>query len=195
MHGAGRYGLQCLTNLDLLPPTGSLLNRAALKILKGSGSRLRVLALLPSNPAGAARHDAFRVRFGSVAAGPPDAAAHARTAGRRYGDRQCWLAPAIHGPSARRATLRPAVARHCARRASPPATGSRILCSTGSRCWRYSRLWLDRRHRGPDQYRCDGTADRLLFVEQRRASARDERNSSNAWRTSWRALLRCVRSG
>ena len=22
MHGAGRYGLQCLTNLDLLPPTG-----------------------------------------------------------------------------------------------------------------------------------------------------------------------------
>ena len=23
MHGAGRYGLQCLTNLDLLPPTGA----------------------------------------------------------------------------------------------------------------------------------------------------------------------------
>jgi kynurenine formamidase len=22
MHGAGRYGLQCLTNLDQLPPTG-----------------------------------------------------------------------------------------------------------------------------------------------------------------------------
>ena len=25
MHGAGRYGLQCLTNLDLLPPTGAVL--------------------------------------------------------------------------------------------------------------------------------------------------------------------------
>ena len=24
MHGAGRYGLQCLTNLDLLPPTGAV---------------------------------------------------------------------------------------------------------------------------------------------------------------------------
>ena len=23
MHGAGRYGLQCLTNLDQLPPTGA----------------------------------------------------------------------------------------------------------------------------------------------------------------------------
>ena len=29
MHGAGRYGLQCLTNLDLLPPTGSFADRAA----------------------------------------------------------------------------------------------------------------------------------------------------------------------
>ena len=29
MHGAGRYGLQCLTNLDLLPPTGAVIFRAA----------------------------------------------------------------------------------------------------------------------------------------------------------------------
>jgi kynurenine formamidase len=53
MHGAGRYGLQCLTNLDLLPPTGSSLIAPPLKILRGSGSPLRVLALVPSNPAGA----------------------------------------------------------------------------------------------------------------------------------------------
>ena len=49
MHGAGRYGLQCLTNLDLLPPTGSSLIAPPLKILKGSGSPLRVLALVTSN--------------------------------------------------------------------------------------------------------------------------------------------------
>jgi kynurenine formamidase len=53
MHGAGRYGLQCLTNLDLLPPTGSSLITPPLKILQGSGSPLRVLALVPSNPVGA----------------------------------------------------------------------------------------------------------------------------------------------
>ena len=47
MHGAGRYGLQCLTNLDLLPPTGAVLIAPPLKILKGSGSPLRVLALVP----------------------------------------------------------------------------------------------------------------------------------------------------
>ena len=29
MHGAGRYGLQCLANLDLLPPTGAVICRAA----------------------------------------------------------------------------------------------------------------------------------------------------------------------
>jgi kynurenine formamidase len=48
MHGAGRYGLQCLTNLDLLPPTGSLLICPPLKIQRGSGSPLRVLALVPA---------------------------------------------------------------------------------------------------------------------------------------------------
>jgi len=46
MHGAGRYGLQCLTNLDRLPPTGALLVAAPLKIQHGSGSPLRVLALV-----------------------------------------------------------------------------------------------------------------------------------------------------
>jgi kynurenine formamidase len=46
MHGAGRYGLQCLANLDLLPPTGALLICPPLKIQKGSGSPLRVLALV-----------------------------------------------------------------------------------------------------------------------------------------------------
>jgi kynurenine formamidase len=46
MHGAGRYGLQCLTNLDQLPPTGALVFAAPLKIRNGSGSPLRVLALV-----------------------------------------------------------------------------------------------------------------------------------------------------
>lgn len=45
MHGAGRYGLQCLTNLDRLPPTGSLFVAAPLKIREASGSPLRVLAM------------------------------------------------------------------------------------------------------------------------------------------------------
>jgi kynurenine formamidase len=48
MHGAGRYGLQCLTNLDLLPPTGAVIIAAPLKIQRGSGSPLRVLALVPA---------------------------------------------------------------------------------------------------------------------------------------------------
>jgi len=46
MHGAGRYGLQCLANLDLLPPTGAVILAAPLKIQNGSGSPLRVLALV-----------------------------------------------------------------------------------------------------------------------------------------------------
>jgi kynurenine formamidase len=45
-HGAGRYGLQCLTNLDRLPPTGALVVATPLKIRNGSGSPLRVLALV-----------------------------------------------------------------------------------------------------------------------------------------------------
>ena len=46
MHGAGRYGLQCLANLDLLPPTGALVIAAPLKILRGSGSPVRAVALV-----------------------------------------------------------------------------------------------------------------------------------------------------
>jgi kynurenine formamidase len=45
-HGAGRYGLQCLQNLDQLPPTGAVIVSAPLKIQGGSGSPLRVLALV-----------------------------------------------------------------------------------------------------------------------------------------------------
>jgi kynurenine formamidase len=47
MHGAGRYGLQCLTNLDLLPSTGAVIFCAPLKIKSGSGSPIRALALVP----------------------------------------------------------------------------------------------------------------------------------------------------
>lgn len=45
-HAAGRYGLQCLQNLDQLPPTGAVLMAAPLKIVGGSGSPLRVLAFV-----------------------------------------------------------------------------------------------------------------------------------------------------
>ncbi|MBV1697011.1 MAG: cyclase family protein [Hyphomicrobiales bacterium] len=48
MHGAGKYGLQCLCNLDLLPATGALIVAAPLKILQGSGSPLRVFAIVPA---------------------------------------------------------------------------------------------------------------------------------------------------
>lgn len=46
LHGAGRYGLQSLCNLDALPPRGALLLTAPLKVHEGSGSPLRVLALV-----------------------------------------------------------------------------------------------------------------------------------------------------
>lgn len=46
MHGANKYGLQCLNNLDQLPPVGALILSAPLKIQAGSGSPLRVLALV-----------------------------------------------------------------------------------------------------------------------------------------------------
>jgi len=46
MHGAGKLGLASLTNLDQLPATGSLVIAAPLKIVDGSGSPLRVLALV-----------------------------------------------------------------------------------------------------------------------------------------------------
>jgi kynurenine formamidase len=47
LHGAGRYGLQCLCNLHLLPATGAAIIAAPLKVHEGSGSPLRVLALVP----------------------------------------------------------------------------------------------------------------------------------------------------
>ncbi|MEM9048250.1 MAG: cyclase family protein [Pseudomonadota bacterium] len=46
LHGAGKLGLQCLSGLDQLPPTGAVLIAAPLKIKGGTGSPLRVLALL-----------------------------------------------------------------------------------------------------------------------------------------------------
>ncbi len=47
MHGANKYGLQCLRNLDQLPATGAVIIAAPLKIADGSGSPLRVLAVTP----------------------------------------------------------------------------------------------------------------------------------------------------
>jgi len=46
MHGAKKLGLASLTNLDQLPPTGAIIITAPLKIEHGSGSPLRVLALV-----------------------------------------------------------------------------------------------------------------------------------------------------
>lgn len=46
LHGAGKLGLASLCNLDRLPPTGAVLIAAPLKIENGSGSPLRVLALV-----------------------------------------------------------------------------------------------------------------------------------------------------
>jgi kynurenine formamidase len=47
MHGAGKFGLASLCNLDQLPAVGAVLITAPLKIERGSGSPLRVLALVP----------------------------------------------------------------------------------------------------------------------------------------------------
>ena len=48
MHGAGKFGLASLCNLDRLPPTGAVAIAAPLKIVDGSGSPLRVIALAPA---------------------------------------------------------------------------------------------------------------------------------------------------
>ena len=45
MHGAGKFGITSLINLDQLPPTGAVVIAAPLKIVGGSGSPLRVIAL------------------------------------------------------------------------------------------------------------------------------------------------------
>ncbi|MBA2577268.1 MAG: cyclase family protein [Euzebyaceae bacterium] len=47
MLGAGKYGLTQLANLAQLPPTGTFLVAAPLKIVGGSGSPVRVLAFVP----------------------------------------------------------------------------------------------------------------------------------------------------
>jgi kynurenine formamidase len=49
MHGAGKFGLASLCNLDQLPPTGAVVIAAPLKIVDGSGSPLRVLAIAPAS--------------------------------------------------------------------------------------------------------------------------------------------------
>ncbi|EBA06698.1 cyclase family protein [Sagittula stellata] len=46
LHGNGRFGLQCLTNLDKLPTFGAMIVACPLKIEGGSGSPLRVVALV-----------------------------------------------------------------------------------------------------------------------------------------------------
>ncbi len=48
MHGAGKFGLASLCNLDQLPATGAVVIAAPLKIVDGSGSPLRVLAIAPA---------------------------------------------------------------------------------------------------------------------------------------------------
>jgi kynurenine formamidase len=48
MHGANKLGLASLCNLDQLPPTGAVLIATPLKIRNGSGSPVRVLALMPA---------------------------------------------------------------------------------------------------------------------------------------------------
>lgn len=49
MHGAGKFGLASLCNLDQLPATGAIVIAAPLKIVGGSGSPLRVIAITPSS--------------------------------------------------------------------------------------------------------------------------------------------------
>ena len=46
MHGNGRFGLASLRNLDQLPATGAVVIAAPLKIVGGSGSPVRVIALV-----------------------------------------------------------------------------------------------------------------------------------------------------
>ncbi len=48
MHGAGKFGLASLRNLDKLPATGAIVIAAPLKLVGGSGSPLRVLAITPA---------------------------------------------------------------------------------------------------------------------------------------------------
>jgi kynurenine formamidase len=47
VNGAGRYGLENLANLDLLPEAGAFALVAPVKIAEGSGGQARVLAFVP----------------------------------------------------------------------------------------------------------------------------------------------------
>jgi kynurenine formamidase len=47
MHGHGKFGLASLCHLDRLPPTGAVVIAAPLKLVNGSGSPARALALVP----------------------------------------------------------------------------------------------------------------------------------------------------
>jgi len=49
MHGSGKFGLAHLCNLDQLPPTGAVVIAAPLKIVNGSGSPVRVIAITSSD--------------------------------------------------------------------------------------------------------------------------------------------------
>jgi kynurenine formamidase len=49
MHGAGKFGMASLQHLDQLPPVGAIVIAAPLKIVNGSGSPMRVLALVASD--------------------------------------------------------------------------------------------------------------------------------------------------
>ena len=48
MHGAGKFGLTQLANLDRLPPVGAIVVAAPLKLERGSGSPVRPIALVPA---------------------------------------------------------------------------------------------------------------------------------------------------
>jgi kynurenine formamidase len=48
MHGAGKFGLASLCHLDQLPATGAVLIATPLKIVGGSGSPVRVIAITPA---------------------------------------------------------------------------------------------------------------------------------------------------
>lgn len=47
LHGNNLFGLASLANLDRLPPKGAVLIAAPLKIVRGTGSPMRALALVP----------------------------------------------------------------------------------------------------------------------------------------------------
>ena len=47
LHAADKYGLASLANLGKLPPKGAILIAAPLKLVKGTGSPVRAMALVP----------------------------------------------------------------------------------------------------------------------------------------------------